>query len=107
MPNLLRKSTPVARKVHYCRCCGAPAVQPGDKYTRETWVYDGRVYDWVSCSECDSIHNLVWAWVWDYDGGIGREEYEQWANETADDPEHGEAAKAYLVRAANQTIEGE
>lgn len=99
MTNLIRTSTPVARKVHRCRCCGAPAVQPGDKYKRDTLVYDGRIYDWVSCVECSALFATVWDWSDGGEDGIGPEQYAEWALDYADDPEHGEKARAYLLRA--------
>lgn len=87
-----------ARKVHPCSLCGGPAVQPGEEYTRETFAYDGTVYDWISCAPCLGIYFAVYDWVSYDDEGISSDHYDEWASEYADDPEHGEASRAYLAR---------
>ena len=51
---VLRNETPVARKEHRCDFCGE-GISVGEKYNRQTNVYDGRVYDWVSHSECSKL----------------------------------------------------
>jgi hypothetical protein len=104
MPELIGRATPIARKAHYCCCCGAPAIQPGDKYHRKTYTCDGSVYDWIICAGCESIRSAVWGWASDHNGGIGLEEYAEWANDHASHPKHGKAARAYLARALNHKI---
>jgi hypothetical protein len=101
MPTLLREKTVRARKPHTCRCCYTVAVQPGETYTRSTYVFDGTVYDWVSCTECSAASTFVFEWTsWD-DEGIGPDTYQEWAEETANgfgnSAEHA-AAEAYLSR---------
>ena len=51
---VLRDKTPVARKEHRCNFCGG-VISVGEKYNRQTNVYDGRVYDWVSHCECSKL----------------------------------------------------
>jgi hypothetical protein len=99
MPELISSTRVVARKAHGCRTCPSTAIQPGTEYTRDVYKYDGSVYAWVQCDECCAIANAVWNWAWaSHDEGVGADEYQEWANEYADDPKHGEAARAYLAR---------
>lgn len=51
---VLRDKTPVARKEHRCNFCGG-VISVGEKYNRQTNVYDGRVDDWVSHCECSKL----------------------------------------------------
>lgn len=105
MPALLRAAYPVALKVHRCNCCTGE-IPVGRPYCRETYVYDGHVYDWKACAGCDPLSGLVWSWVNRYaDEGIDHDDYIEWAQEHRDDPTHGEAARALLAR-AGQPIEG-
>lgn len=43
---VLRDKTPIARKEHRCEFCGE-VIHVGEKYNRQTNVYDGCIYDWV------------------------------------------------------------
>ena len=51
---VLKDKTPVARKEHRCNFCDG-VISVGEKYYRQTNVYDGRVYDWVSHCECSKL----------------------------------------------------
>jgi len=93
MPEFITSKTVKARKPHRCECCTV-AIQPGDTYCRETYVHDGSVYDWVSCTECAAINADVWDWCYQPDEGVGADEYAEWASEHPDDPR----ALAYLAR---------
>lgn len=75
----------MARKTHLCKTCGQPAARPGQEYERETYAYDGQVYDWVTCAECNAIRNEV-AEVCDTGEGVTPEDYEAWADETQYEP---------------------
>lgn len=97
MPELLREKTVTARKAHRCATCNATAIQPGQTYHRATYVYDGRVYDWVQCVECDKLVGIVYDWS-GADEGVGLDEYVEWAEDHRDDETHGDAARAYLAR---------
>lgn len=98
MPQLLKSKTVTARKPHRCACCGEGAVKVGERYQRETYIYDGRVYDWVSCNECASLQMHVWDWAGRPEEGIGADAYIEWAREHHEDREHGQCARAYLAR---------
>lgn len=58
MPTILRETYPTAKKEHRCEfCCEKIAI--GQKYVRQTNVYDGVVYDFVMHQECkDVAHEL-------------------------------------------------
>ena len=104
-PQLLREARPTARKAHCCSLCTGP-ISPGETYSRRTLVYDGQVYDWRECSDCeaDEIVSLVAEWTYDEDG-IGPEDAYEWASETALYPRADSlAAKRYLDR-ANRSAE--
>lgn len=105
MPTFLHSARPKARKVHCCRCCGGD-IPAGVEYCRETYVYDGRVYDWKVCGPCEPLNVEVWTWADRPDEGIGVEEYVEWARDHRDDPQHGEAARALLVRAGQPVEDG-
>lgn len=103
-PQLLREARPVARKAHRCSMCYG-RIQPGETYDRDTLVYDGRVYDWLTCPGCsaDSITNRVWEWSYAHDEGVGPEDAHEWATEqvihgSADDQR---ASKRFLERWAD------
>lgn len=93
----LRMDTPTARKAHRCDWCYGP-IEPGEKYRRSTNIYDDRLYDWIACNECDAISTDVWVWAYQPDEGIGEDSFMEWAQAHRDDPTHGDAARAYLVR---------
>lgn len=54
MVQVLRTAHPIARKRHVCMFCGG-AIEVGQKYDRQTNVYDGDIYDWVSHEECSEV----------------------------------------------------
>ncbi|MDC2233531.1 hypothetical protein [Bacteroides thetaiotaomicron] len=58
MPTILKETYPTAQKEHICEFCGCK-IQPGQKYVRQTNVYDGIVYDFVTHRECKEVaHEL-------------------------------------------------
>jgi hypothetical protein len=100
MPTLLHEARPTARKDHRCSCCNG-AIRVGQPYSRDTFVYDGRVYDWLTCPGCEPLRAIVWDWSTAmYDEGLGADDYREWASDNQDDPVHGEAARAFLARSA-------
>lgn len=96
-PTLLRESRPTARKDHSCEDCFGP-IPKGTTYRRATLVYDGHVYDWLECDPCEALAPTVWHWSYSPDEGVGPDEFLEWAEEHRDDPQHGEAARAFLAR---------
>ena len=58
MPTILRETYPTAKKEHRCEfCCEKIAI--GQKYVRQTNVYDGTIYDFVTHQECNEVaHEL-------------------------------------------------
>ena len=51
MIKVLRNKTTIARKEHRCVFCGE-VIHVGEKYYRQTNVYDGCIYDWVCHCDC-------------------------------------------------------
>lgn len=80
MSDVLSTETPVARKRHRCDLCDLP-ITPGEKYTRQTIITDGRMGTWRNCAECDDVidaiqregsmptegvdHEFAWEWACD------------------------------------------
>ena len=58
MPTILKETYPTAKKEHVCEfCCEKIAI--GQKYVRQTNVYDGVVYDFITHRECKEVaHEL-------------------------------------------------
>ena len=54
MVTTIKDSHPIARKEHICELCGCK-INKGQKYYRQTNVYDGRIYDWIEHEECGQI----------------------------------------------------
>lgn len=103
MITVLRQVRPTARKPHRCDDCYT-TIHAGTPYHRDTLVYDGAVYDWVTCDECDALVTLVWRWVDPTgDEGVGQPEFTDWAHEHRTDPVHGDAARRYLDRLRGAT----
>ena len=98
MPDLIREQTVKARKAHGCMTCNTTAIQAGETYCRTTYVYDGRIYDWVQCTECSKLVGEVYRWAGQPDEGVGEDTFAEWASESATDERYGEAATAYLAR---------
>ena len=67
----LKTTTPVARKEHICNWCGGK-IAKGEKYNRQTILFDGRIYDWVSHLDCLGLTGLLN--MFDYDDGEGIDE---------------------------------
>jgi hypothetical protein len=54
MLTVLRETYPTARKEHICDFCGCK-IQPGQKYVRQTTIYDGTIYDFAIHQECNEV----------------------------------------------------
>lgn len=92
----IKRLTPIARKAHRCEYCCSFSIQPGHAYVRATNVYDGRVYDWISCSACDRLTEQVWAYGGDGEDGLDSSMFYDWAE--AAYPRGIEGAYEFLVR---------
>lgn len=58
MLTVLRETYPTARKEHVCEFCGEK-IAIGQKYVRQTTIYDGTIYDFVTHRECEEVaHKL-------------------------------------------------
>lgn len=56
--NVLKNTTPTARKEHKCDFCSG-VISIGEKYDRQTNVYDGRVYKSDLKKYGKSIYNKI------------------------------------------------
>lgn len=73
MIQTLLNSTPIARKEHICDFCGC-LIQKGEKYRRQTNIYDGSVYDFVCHCDCHEVASLLDLYIdCDYDEGLTSE----------------------------------
>lgn len=98
MPTLLKSRDVKARKHHWCQPCGSYTIKAGQKYRRESYVFDGQAYDWLMCLRCTEIISLVRAWCGDRDEGVGPEDFYEWAMEHRENPTYGSVAYSYLER---------
>ena len=58
MPTILKETYPTAKKEHM-PLCSFDKIAIGQKYVRQTDVYDGVVYDFITHQECkDVAHEL-------------------------------------------------
>lgn len=65
---ILRTQTPAARKEYECMFCGG-TIAIGEKYNRQTNVYDGQIYDWICHCECQQV--AIWLdMYYDCDDGL-------------------------------------
>lgn len=70
MLTTLKESHPIARKEHICKFCGCK-INKGQKYYRQTNIYDGCIYDWIEHEECYQIASeLDMYGECDYDEGL-------------------------------------
>lgn len=98
MPDLVKTRTPRARKPPWCDACQTRTIAPGQTYRRDTYTYDGRIYDWPTCEPCEVITTLVFVWAGHPEEGVGADSYEGWAQDHQDDLTYGGVARAYLKR---------
>ena len=54
MITVLKDSHPVARKEHRCLLCNG-TINKGQRYYRQTCVYDAAPYDWIEHDECHEV----------------------------------------------------
>jgi len=101
MPTVLRESTPVARKPHWCSLCNT-RIEPGQRYRVEVYVdpYGDGIYTWHECAAChdDMVAQMVWEWAGKPHEGIGPDEADEWAREMVAQGGDVERAVTYLAR---------
>ena len=70
MVTTIKDFHPIARKEHICELCGCK-INKGQKYYRQTNVYDGCIYDWIEHEECREIASELDMYDGcDYDEGL-------------------------------------
>jgi hypothetical protein len=98
MPHLLKSRRPKARTQKRCSTCWG-VIAAGEIYLRDTYKYDGAVYDWLQCRACEPLTTVVYRWVEpESHEGLSGEDFEEWACAHRDDPQHCAAARAFLAR---------
>ena len=77
MVTTIKESHPIARKEHICELCGCK-INKGQKYYRQTNVYDGCIYDWIEHEECLEIASeLDMFGECDHDEGLSTDLYKE------------------------------
>ena len=70
MVTTIKESHPIARKEHICELCSCK-INKGQKYYRQTNIFDGRIYDWIEHEECREIASELDMYDGcDYDEGL-------------------------------------
>lgn len=90
MVTTLSTGTRKARRAYRCGLCNI-AIKPGDRYSFQVNVYDGRIYTWRDCLACDrdGIVNYVSDWDGGWaDEGIDYEKAVEWAEQAVEWPKH-------------------
>ena len=64
----LKNANPIAKKEHICNWCDGK-IAKGEKYNRQTILFDGSIYDWKSHLDCLKLTGLLD--MFDYDDGEG------------------------------------
>lgn len=88
MGTILWESTPKARKLHLCSCCGR-FINRGEEYDRARILGDDGPYTWKQCAHCCAF---MWLYVGDiaYDlhEGYTTEDIQEWEPATPEAREH-------------------
>lgn len=58
MIEILHSTGPIARKEYRCCFC-TDLIHIGEKYNRDTIIYDGRIYDWISHNHCREMIRIL------------------------------------------------
>lgn len=75
MITTLKDSYMIARKEHICDLCGGK-INKGQKYYRQTNLYDGRFYEWVEHEECHQVSDELDMYsVCDIDDGLSSNDF--------------------------------
>lgn len=63
----IRAERPIARKEHRCMFCNG-TIQKGEKYERQTNIFDGRIYDWICHIVCSDLAGKLNMMEWTDEG---------------------------------------
>ena len=80
MLTTLKETYPTAKKEHVCEFC-ACKIKPGQKYVRQTNVYDGTIYDFVTHQECKKVAHELRMYDNCGDEGLDGESFLEYLNE--------------------------
>ena len=90
----LNISYPIARKEHKCMFC-CESINVGDKYERQTNIFDGQIYDWVCHLECQKITGLLNMFDDYNDEGITSEYFQESISEWLYDHHYNDETDTY------------
>lgn len=74
MLTILKETYPVAKKEHVCEFCGEK-ILPSQKYNRQTNIYDGEIYDFITHQECRRVANELSMYDDCKDEGLDRDSF--------------------------------
>lgn len=94
MPVELKTTHPTAKKEHKCMYCGG-TINVGEKYERQTNIYEGQIYDWVCHIECQEVTGLLNMFDYDYGEGIDGEQFVEYLQEWLYDKHYSDEADTY------------
>lgn len=80
MPTILRVTFPIAKKEHTCEFCYGK-IRINQKYVRQTNVYDGEVYDFITHQECKDVAHELRMYDDCDDNGLDGESFRENLNE--------------------------
>ena len=93
----LNRSYPTARREHKCMYCGE-TIKVGEKYERQTLIYDNLIYDWVCHLECQEVTGLLNMFDNHYGEGINGEDFIEYLQEWLFDKHYKRFATAYVPK---------
>lgn len=80
MLTILRETFPTAKKEHTCEFCYGK-IRINQKYVRQTNVYDGEVYDYITHQECKEVAHELRMYDDCSDEGLDGESFRENLNE--------------------------
>ena len=90
----LNISHPTARKEHKCMFCGG-IIKVGEKYVRQTNLYEGQIYDWIAHLECQEVTGLLNMFDNDMGEGINGEDFVEYLQEWLFDKHYNDETDTY------------
>ncbi len=89
MPTILKETYPTAKKEHVCGFC-ACKIKPGQKYVRQTNIYDGTIYDFVTHQSCKKVAHELRMYDDCGDEGLDGESFREYLSEYVYDNHYDE-----------------